>query len=179
MMGFKQYSLVSTWGGFLCSHMLIQMFLEEKVKLNDVKLLWLSWALTMWFVCTLKCTWRNRYIPKSGLIHYVLSLWFYGLSQLSTVETWTEKNAHNVFTSHVFSTNTRLLGCIYHLLRECLDVFFTHLFLHGKWNGSHLLTQTSSIVCCFGLYCFPNVTYRLQLRYLFWNQKVSNNSPQK
>lgn len=177
MMGFNQYSIVSTWGEFFCAHthMLIEMFLDEKAKLNDVKLLGLSWAHTMWSVCTLKCTWKNRYMPKAGLIQYVV-LWF-----VTAEDSWNmnRKNAHNIFTSHIFPTNTRLLGCIYHLLRECLDVFFTHLFLHGKWNGSHLLTQTSSIICCFDLYCFPNVTYSLQLRYLLWNQKASNNSPQK
>lgn len=67
----------STWGEFFCAHtqMLIEMFLEEKAKLNDVKLLGLSWAHTMWYVCTLKCTWKNRYMPRAGLIQYVL-LWF-------------------------------------------------------------------------------------------------------
>lgn len=66
-----------------------------------------------------------------------------------------------IFTSEVLPSNS-----IYHLLRECLDVLFTHLFLHGKGNGSHLLTQTSSIICCFSLYSISNVTYSLQLRYL-------------
>lgn len=111
-----------------------------------------------------------------NLVCVTLFLWI-----VITDDNWNvkRKNAHNTFTLHMLSSNTRFLSCIYHLLRECLDVLFTHLLLHGKGNGSHLLTQTSSIICCFSLYCISNVTYSLQLRCLIWNQKVRNSSPQQ
>lgn len=80
--------------------------------------------------------------------------------------TMNRKNALKIFTSHLLLSNTRFLSYIYRLLRECLDVLFTHLFLHSKGNGSHLLTQSSSIICCFSLYCISNVIYSLQFTYL-------------
>lgn len=182
MIGFDQYSLVSTWGWFLCSY----THAHTNVPCWKSKIKWSKSLMTLlgpYYVicmCT-KMHMKEQVHTKSWLRSVcvpTLVLWF-----VTTEDSWNmnRKIAHNVSTSHVFPTNTRLLGHIYHLLRECLDVFFTHLFLHGEWNGSHFLTQTSSIVWYFDLYCFcfPNVTYSLQLRYLFWNQKVSNNSAQK
>lgn len=101
--------LPCVWVGWVfCAHthMLIQMFLDEKAKLNYIKLLRLSWALMVWFVCTLKCTWKNRYIPKTGLIQCVLLPWFYGLSQLRTGKTWTGK-MHIVFLLHMYFQQTQ------------------------------------------------------------------------
>lgn len=181
MMGFNQYSLVSTWGEFfLCSY----THAHRNVPWWKSKIKWCKTLMTLLGPYYVMCVYTKMHMKEqvhakswlNSVCVVTLVLWF-----VTAEDSWNmnRKNAHNIFTSHIFPTNTRLLGCIYHLLGECLDVFFTHLFLHGKWNGSHLLTQTSSIICCFDLYCFPNVTYSLQLRYLLWNQKASNNSPQK
>lgn len=80
MFGFNQYSLVSTKERFFCAptQMLIQMFLDEKAKLNDVKLITLLGPY--YVICVYTKVHKKEQVHNKSLLNsvcfFTLVLWF-------------------------------------------------------------------------------------------------------